>query len=903
MIWHLLRLENMNPPTNNKRRVLPRVWPGVSADAHPQIEELPLHCWDHSLLDSKTIQLHFACYPNPKIRDPKNLVSKVYNVDLFGLQSALSPFNDIFTPEYKLTLNGLFNKILQHSKPYANSFDPKKQMSVGIILRYPESLGGGNFQILQYAKFLRSKGVFVNFYGGIDFVPKWIVDSGFPFHSGKFRQQVFSNIQDPVVIIPSILDVTALQFLAPREDRRIIHLCQGIETFHFGRDPGELLAEKTYFDLLHSIPVGRIVNSHQIEAYFNHRFQQDCWYVPNSINEIFLTAKHTARVPYNKNRPFNILWVGDTRSVLKGFDTFKKTVKQLVQELKIDISVAIISPNEIPASEYPYIDGVNTAVYCKVDNHQMLDFYRSADVLLSTSIYEGLGMPIIEALTCMTPVVMTDNGGISGIVEHDKHLFIAPVGDYNGFVSAIRSIIEKPEESIERTKRGRDLALQYTNANQEKYLTEVFSEILDRDLSSPATSGITSNKSIFNQQATLSDKPKFSVLMPTFNQAHYVAESIQSVQNQTLKNWELVICDDGSTDNTPEVIKPFLEKDPRIKYVRKENGGTGSALNRALKESKGEWITWLSSDDLYEPYALETFEAGIGNNPNCKFFHAHYYMLNDLAGRKDAPEFQPASVQTPPEDQVLTLLRGNHVNGITICIHKSALNDIGYFNEGNRNGQDYEMWLRLSLKYPWTFLKTRVASTRLHQDVVQVAFPEAGVYDSAAGAQLVINENTFEKFFPLLDLNKPEHAWKALLGSLQLSLFPDAFIYQGMGYHTSFLERAIEWISSPQGQRVYGIIKDPLIQLVEPLRDTTVPTEIFNAMNILASGGKPNFKFTPTDPYKLAHKHLQSLRNSNETSAADKVEKFLKKVKRFQPELLAPPIFHTPTPGISRPLQ
>lgn len=396
--------------------------------------------------------------------------------------------------------------------------------------------------------------------------------------------------------------------------------------------------------------------------------------------------------------------------------------------------------------------------------------------------------------------------------------------------------------------------------------------------------------------------PLFSVLMPTFNQAHYIGESIRSVQNQTKHNWELVICDDGSTDETPAVIYSFMKNDPRIKYIRKENGGTGSALNAALKIAKGEWVTWLSSDDLYEPIALEAFERGFIANPKSKFFHAHYYMLNDLTQQKEAPEFQPASINTPPEDQVMILLHHNHINGITMCIHNSVFKDIGYFNEGNRNGQDYEMWLRISLKYPWVFIKDRVASTRLHNSVVQVAFPEAGVYDSAAGAQLVINDNAFEKFFPLLDLNNPEHAWKAVIGALQLSLYPDSFIYQGMGYHPSFLERVVEWISTPRGQVIYTQIKNQLNQVLGSITADMVPQEIWGAIQLIKTGGRPGFVFEPKDPYLLNHKYLEFLYLQGNLQAADKVERFLKKVKRFRPELIKNQQNSPKTQGILRSL-
>ena len=96
-----------------------------------------------------------------------------------------------------------------------------------------------------------------------------------------------------------------------------------------------------------------------------------------------------------------------------------------------------------------------------------------------------------------------------------------------------------------------------------------------------------------------------SIIMPSWNTARYIAESIQCVIDQTYQNWELIIIDDCSTDNTDEVITPFFI-DPRIKYFHNEkNSGAALTRNRALREAQGEWIAFLDSDDLWLPEKLE----------------------------------------------------------------------------------------------------------------------------------------------------------------------------------------------------------------------------------------------------------------------------------------------------------
>lgn len=95
-----------------------------------------------------------------------------------------------------------------------------------------------------------------------------------------------------------------------------------------------------------------------------------------------------------------------------------------------------------------------------------------------------------------------------------------------------------------------------------------------------------------------------SVIMPSWNTAQYIAQSIQSVINQTYTKWELIIVDDCSTDNTDEVVEGF--KDKRIKYLKNEvNSGAALTRNRAMREARGEWIAFLDSDDLWRPTKLE----------------------------------------------------------------------------------------------------------------------------------------------------------------------------------------------------------------------------------------------------------------------------------------------------------
>src|SRR5688572_30003299 len=99
--------------------------------------------------------------------------------------------------------------------------------------------------------------------------------------------------------------------------------------------------------------------------------------------------------------------------------------------------------------------------------------------------------------------------------------------------------------------------------------------------------------------------PKVSILIPTYNYAHYIGEAIESALNQTYTNFELIIIDDQSNDNTDEVVTRYLT-DPRVKYYKnKVNLGLAANFNEALKFAKGEYIKYLLADDLFHPALLE----------------------------------------------------------------------------------------------------------------------------------------------------------------------------------------------------------------------------------------------------------------------------------------------------------
>ena len=119
-----------------------------------------------------------------------------------------------------------------------------------------------------------------------------------------------------------------------------------------------------------------------------------------------------------------------------------------------------------------------------------------------------------------------------------------------------------------------------------------------------------------------------SIIMPSYNTAKYIGKSIESVLNQTYNNWELIIVDDCSVDNTDEVVNNFL-KDNRIRYLKNStNSGAAISRNRALKEAKGRWIAFLDSDDLWNKFKLEE-QINFMKKYNYSFSYTNYEEIDE----------------------------------------------------------------------------------------------------------------------------------------------------------------------------------------------------------------------------------------------------------------------------------
>jgi membrane protein EpsK len=185
--------------------------------------------------------------------------------------------------------------------------------------------------------------------------------------------------------------------------------------------------------------------------------------------------------------------------------------------------------------------------------------------------------------------------------------------------------------------------------------------------------------------------PRFSIIVPAFNAEATLGESIDSVLNQSLDDWELIVVDDGSLDSTLSVAHQFAVSDQRIHVLSQENSGAGEARNSAAKNAAGEYLVLLDADDLLDSNYLASQSAFITEHPGAAIYSVHA-MTFDEAG-EHGPWHRVAERAEPYSVGLEDLLETNPIY-VSACVSSEAFHSIGGFN-GKRYAEDYDLWVRL----------------------------------------------------------------------------------------------------------------------------------------------------------------------------------------------------------------
>jgi teichuronic acid biosynthesis glycosyltransferase TuaG len=202
--------------------------------------------------------------------------------------------------------------------------------------------------------------------------------------------------------------------------------------------------------------------------------------------------------------------------------------------------------------------------------------------------------------------------------------------------------------------------------------------------------------------------PRISVIIPAFNAAPFLRPCLDSALAQLYRDIEIILVDDGSTDNTADIAGEY---GTRIRYIRKENGGTSSALNAGIRNANGEYLAWLSADDVYLPTKLERQMAQLEHDPALKVLHTGFHVIDGSGKIVNTILLSPSTLAT---FSPLTLIKHDTINGSTILFHRDCLASTGFFDESIQGTEDWDMWIRMACFFPFGYIAEPLICYRWH---------------------------------------------------------------------------------------------------------------------------------------------------------------------------------------------
>lgn len=198
--------------------------------------------------------------------------------------------------------------------------------------------------------------------------------------------------------------------------------------------------------------------------------------------------------------------------------------------------------------------------------------------------------------------------------------------------------------------------------------------------------------------------PSVSVIVPTYNREHFLQECIESVLSQTFKDFELIVVDDGSTDQTEDILKRYEDK---LHYKKQEQKGPSSARNTGIQYSAGEWICFLDSDDLWLPGKLAAQMKFFAETRDIKVCYTEEIWYRKNKRVNPAKKHQKYSGWIYQKMLPLCIISPS-----SVMIHHSVLDLIGTFDEELPACEDYDLWLRIGAGYPIYLLQEQLIIKR-----------------------------------------------------------------------------------------------------------------------------------------------------------------------------------------------
>ena len=313
----------------------------------------------------------------------------------------------------------------------------------------------------------------------------------------------------------------------------------------------------------------------------------------------------------------------------------------------------------------------NVSIMGKVPYDSMRETVRNAGVYLCTA-RETFGIGTLEAMAAGVPVLAWRHGGQVDIIQHQEHGWLSTPGDYDDLARGLR----------------------YCLANRARLGAAARDHVLTRYLW----------RDVIARYAQLYDRvlargqqdhsgPKVSVVVTCYNLAQFLGECLESIRKQTMFDWECIIVDDCSPDNTPEVAADWTAKDPRIKYVRNEtNQYLAEARNVGIRASHGQYILCLDADDMLEPRALEILSEALDRNHSIDIAYGH--MEAFYPERRDGNQRERGD--WPTAFRMEQQMAGRNQLPYASMYRRRAWERVGGYRQHIRTAEDADFWCRVT---------------------------------------------------------------------------------------------------------------------------------------------------------------------------------------------------------------
>ena len=200
--------------------------------------------------------------------------------------------------------------------------------------------------------------------------------------------------------------------------------------------------------------------------------------------------------------------------------------------------------------------------------------------------------------------------------------------------------------------------------------------------------------------------PIISIVIPTYNQAGYLRDTLSSIKRQTITDFEVIIVNDGSTDETPKILKDYKLL-PNYKVLNQSNQKLPVALNNGFRLARGKYLTWTSSDNILLPKMLEVLKQSLDDHPDVGLVYADWQLIDEQGEIL-------RDVRTPDFDRYL-LMRINYINAC-FMYRRECQEAYGFYNPEYIYAEDWEYWWRLALKCKMRRIPQILYQYRTHED-------------------------------------------------------------------------------------------------------------------------------------------------------------------------------------------